>query len=238
MAPPSCAKFLSYIGGWVTLIAWHSAAASILFLDATIVQNLAALGNPSYVPQRWHVTLIMYGLIAVGLVVNTYLCRMLSKFEAAILLLHIFGFFVVLIVLVYLTPVKLPTEEVFGTFVNGGGWSSNSLSFLVGSIGSMYSFGGVDSAAHLAEEVRNASRIVPASMMATVFINGLAGFGMLLAMLFCMGSLDDVIQEYVAGGLPFASIFVTATGSTTGAIGLVCLLSERLKLAGKALTIN
>ena len=49
------------------------------------------------------------------------------------LLIHILGFFGVLIPLIYLSEHK-SASEVFTTFENLGGWSSNGVSFFVGLI--------------------------------------------------------------------------------------------------------
>ncbi|KAI9724642.1 MAG: hypothetical protein M1828_003511 [Chrysothrix sp. TS-e1954] len=194
--------------------------ATVFYLSASSVQTLAIINNPSYVPQRWQVTLLMYALMAFAFFVNTYLGRLLPKVEALILVLHVFGFFVVLIVLVYLAPEKNPSSVVFGEFFNYGGWSSNGLSFLVGTVSSILSLLGVDAAAHLAEEIQNASTVVPVAMISTIVINGSTGFGMIIAVLFCAGPITTVIKEYLQGELPFAAAFVSATGSKGGAVGL------------------
>jgi hypothetical protein len=59
-----------------------------------------------------------------------------------ILCLHILGFFAILIPLVYLAP-HGTAKDVFATFINGGGWSTNGVSFFVGLITSVFSFLGM-----------------------------------------------------------------------------------------------
>jgi choline transport protein len=103
-----------------------------------MIQGLAALNYPSYVFERWHGTLILYGIIFLSLFVNTYLARILPEIEAVVLLLHVIGFFVVLIPLVYLAPPG-SAHSVFGTFTNDSGWSKG-LSFCIGLATSMFSF--------------------------------------------------------------------------------------------------
>jgi len=83
--------------------------------------------------------LLLYGVILVIVFINTYLARWLPKIEGLILCLHVIGFFAILIPLVYLAPHGSP-KDVFATFVNGGGWSSDALSFFIGIITSVYSF--------------------------------------------------------------------------------------------------
>lgn len=220
-APPSCSRFLSYIAGWQTALSWHATIASVLYIAATSIQTLAAINNPAYNPQRWQIVLLMYALLAMGLIVNTYLGRVLPMIESLILLIHVLGFFVLLVVLLYLTENKNPASVVFGDFVNGGGWPSNPLSLFVGTVGSILSFLGTDAAAHIAEEVQGASTLVPWSMIAAIIINGASGLGMLLTMLFVMGDPMAIIQAYLDGQLPFALVFVNSLGSNGAAAGLV-----------------
>ena len=104
-----------------------------------MIQALIILNHPNYAPTRWQGTLIFYAVIAFIVFINTYLARWLPKIEGMILCVHILGFFAILIPLVYLAP-HGSAKDVFATFINGGGWSSNGLSFFVGLITSVFSF--------------------------------------------------------------------------------------------------
>lgn len=66
----------------------------------------------------------------------------------------------------------------------------------------------------MSEEIKNASTAVPASIMLSVLINGSLGFGMLIAMLFCLGDIELALKS--STGYPFMSIFLQATGSIAG----------------------
>jgi amino acid transporter len=66
----------------------------------------------------------------------------------------------------------------------------------------------------MSEEILNASTAVPTSIMLSVLINGSLGFGMLLAMLFCLGDIEQALGS--ATGYPFMDIFLQATDSVTG----------------------
>lgn len=220
-APRSCSRFLSYFAGWQTALSWHSALAAVVYVSASSIQTLAAINNPSYEAKRWQLVLLMYAVLTWALIMNTYLGRVLPMFESVILLIHVMGFLVLIVVLIYLSPTKNPASQVFGDLINGGGWETKTLSFFVGTVGSILAFIGVDAAAHIAEEVEGASRVVPYSIVATVLINGSTGLGMFLTILFVMGDPQDVIDAYLGGQLPFATIFVNALDSTGAAAALV-----------------
>lgn len=104
-----------------------------------MVQGLVSLNHDRYVFQRWHGTLLFYAIILFSLMVNTYLARQLPKIEALVLVLHVFGFFCVLIPLVYLGPHE-SARDIFAHFTNSGGWSRDGLSFFIGLSTSMFAF--------------------------------------------------------------------------------------------------
>ncbi|KAI4187238.1 MAG: hypothetical protein L6R41_002956, partial [Letrouitia leprolyta] len=106
-------------------------------------------------------------------------------------------------------------SDVFTVFVNGGGWKTTGLSFFVGITGNVFAFLGADAAIHMSEEIANASVNVPRSMMASVLLNGTLGFAMLVAVLFCLGNVEDIIETPT--GYPFLAIFQNGVSSIGGA---------------------
>ena len=141
LAPEKYKNFLSYLTGWVTTIAWQGLFASVCYLDAVAIQALATLDYPDYIFQRWHTTLIYFAVVLLAVVTNTILGRLLPGFEGFVLIIHVVGFFAILITLTYLAPKNSP-ELVFRTFINGGGFSTNGQSFFVGAVSSMFVFVG------------------------------------------------------------------------------------------------
>ena len=139
LSPPSCSKFLSYVTGWVTFISWQAALASAAFIGGTEIQGLLVLNDPSYKYERWQGTLLYYAIIGVGILVNTWLARLLPKIEGAVFIVHVVGFFCILIPLAYLGPHNA-AADVFATFSNTGGWSTTALSFFVGLPTNMFTF--------------------------------------------------------------------------------------------------
>src|SRR5438552_714068 len=74
----------------------------------------------------------------------------------------------------------------------------------------------------MAEEIRNASRIVPRTIMTSLFLNGCLGFGMLVAVLFCIGDAQAALQTPT--GYPFMEIFKSAVVSTGGATAMISII--------------
>ena len=68
--------------------------------------------------------------------------KILPRFEGAILILHIVGYFAVLIPVVVLGPHE-DSSVVFSSFLNEGGWPTQGLSFMIGIIMSVFCFTGI-----------------------------------------------------------------------------------------------
>ena len=74
----------------------------------------------------------------------------------------------------------------------------------------------------MSEEIENPSVSVPRSIITSILINGCLGFGILMATLFGIGNLDDVLTSPT--GFPFMEIFLQATRSTAGTTALASLV--------------
>ncbi len=175
------------------------------------------LCNPTHVPKGWQNTLLAWAVLAFAVFINTIASTSLAKFEGLILILHVVGFFAILIPLIYLAP-HSSAQEVFGTFINAGGWDTQAYSFFVGLVGPVFAFIGADSAMHMAEEIRNAAVVIPRAVLFSVGLNGALGFSMLLALLFCVGdpALVPTTVLQTSLGFPFIQVFLDATGSVPG----------------------
>jgi len=212
-APRSSQKFLSYITGWICVMGWQTGIASIAFLAGTQIQGLIVLNNPDYVFERWHGTLLCIAVTLFAIIFNTVLAKKLPLVEGLVLFLHIFGFFAILIPLWVLSP-RAPARDVFTTFVDGGEWGNVGLACLIGMLSPVFALLGADAATHMAEEVEDSSRVLPLSMMWTLWLNGSLGFVMLVTFCFCLTS-PDILGTPT--GYPYIQVFFNATNSYAGA---------------------
>ena len=97
-----------------------------------MIQALVVLNYPTYSEnwQHWQGTLIVIGMAGVMGIFNTFLARKLPLVEGTVLILHILGFFAIIIPLWILAP-RAPAHAVFTQFQSNG-WNSNGLACLVG----------------------------------------------------------------------------------------------------------
>jgi choline transport protein len=193
------------------------------------VQSLILLNHKGYDPKPWHGTLLVIAIAAICGIFNTFLARKLPLVEGTVLILHILGFFAILIPLVVLAP-RSTAKEVFLTFNRGTNdpdrpWSSVGLACLVGVIGPTVSLLGSDAATHMSEELQDASYTLPRAMIATAIFNGTLGFAMLVAFCFCLGDLTELGKSPLMDmGYPFIQVFANATQSNVGATVMTSIL--------------
>lgn len=203
--------------GWMCVLGWQTSCASSAFISGTQIQGLVVLNYPDYVPEAWHGSLMTIAVAAFSVLFNTVLARKLPLVEALVLIIHIFGFFGVLVTLWVLSP-RADAVTVFTEFSDGGGWGSLGGSALVGITAGILPLLGADAAVHMSEEVRDAGRTIPRSMIMTTVINGLFGWVMIITYCFCIGDLYAVIESPT--GYPFMEVFLNATGSPRSATAM------------------
>lgn len=75
----------------------------------------------------------------------------------------------------------------------------------------------------MAEEIANASKVIPQTLMLSIGINGCLGFGILIATMFCTGpDLGGKLGEIT--GYPYMGIFLEATNSVSGSLAMSAII--------------
>jgi choline transport protein len=82
----------------------------------------------------------------------------------------------------------------------------------------------------VAEEVHNASTVVPWAIVATIIVNGILGLALLIALLFCLGDVTAALDTPT--GYPFIEILAQATNSNGAATAMTSLIIFLLTAAG------
>ncbi|KAI0444454.1 putative GABA permease [Xylaria telfairii] len=223
LAPSSCRKFLGYLTGWLTITGWQALVASGALVTGTMIQGIILLTHPEYaaVMKNWHGTLLLWAVVIISYGINTAVGSLLAKFEGLVLVLHILGFFAVILPLTLLSP-HGSAKDVFDTWANAGLWQTQGLSMSIGILGNVFAFLGGDCAIHMSEEIRNAAVVVPRSLMTGLAINGTLGFAMVIATLYSLGDIDAALAENPS--YPYMSVFRRALGSTAGGAVLSSLV--------------
>jgi choline transport protein len=135
--------------GWLTVIGWIAALTAVCFFVADLTLGLVKLNDGDYTRELWHGTLLLWATLLLCVFINIFVSGALPTIEVIVLIIHVLGFFGILIPLVYLTPSHHSAREIFTTFYNSGGWHSKALAFFVGLQGNALAFVGTDSPVHV-----------------------------------------------------------------------------------------
>ncbi|TWU77416.1 hypothetical protein ED733_006469 [Metarhizium rileyi] len=219
-APEKYQAFLSYVVGWLGVLGWQTLVTSIAYQAGTEIQALLALNHPSYTIKHWHGTLLVIAVIIFAAIFNTLLATRLHLVEGTILVIHIFGLFCILVPLWVLSP-RTSSREVWATF-HDRGWGSAGLSSLVGIIASVLPLLGADASVHMAEEVQDAGRTLPKTIMWSVNSNAFMGWLTIITLCYCITDLDEVLQT--PNVYPFIQVFYNATQSLPATNAMTCII--------------
>ncbi|SMQ47770.1 unnamed protein product [Zymoseptoria tritici ST99CH_3D1] len=196
-APIKHQRWLSYFTGWMSTLSWQAGTASGPFLVGTMIQALATENYEGYAGTNWQGTLCVWAITVLVLLANVYGGRAMPVFQNLMLILHVFGFLTIIVCIWVLAP-RNSAEVVFTSFTDAGGWSSMGLALMVGQISAIYACICSDAAAHLSEEIKDASVAVPKAMLGSYLLNGGLGIIFLITFLFSIVDLPSALEaDYV-----------------------------------------
>lgn len=137
--------------GWLTVIGWIAALTSVCYFVADLILQLVTLNDfdQSYQRANWQATLLLWAVLLLCVFINVFVSGALPTIEVIVLIVHVLGFFGILVPLVYLCGSHNSAKVVFTTFNNGGKWSTQTLAFFVGLQGNALTFVGTDSVVHV-----------------------------------------------------------------------------------------
>lgn len=208
---------------------WVTGCPSAAQLTSTLIQGLVLLKNPNAnIAALWQTTLLIMVFLVAATAFNIFLSRQLPLAEGIFLIVHVFGFFAFLIVLWVMSD-HTPASQVFGQFEDYGEWGNLGLSSLVGITTPLWCFLGPDAGAHMSEELKDASLVLPSAMMWASFFNALFGLVMLITLCFCLGPdwQDNVLglgDTPTQTGIPIIQVLYTSTNSITGTMIMTTIL--------------
>ncbi|PIA99233.1 Choline transport protein [Cercospora beticola] len=204
-APAKYQKLLSYFTGWMSTLSWQAGTASGPFLVGTMIQSVAAINNPSYAGTNWQGTLCVWAITILVLFANVYGGNAMPVFQNLMLILHVFGFLTIIVCIWVLAP-RNAASVVFTEFYNGGDWQTMGLALMVGQISAIYACICSDAAAHMSEEIKDASVTVPRAMIGSYVLNGGLGIIFLVTFLFSVVDLEGALEA----DYPFLYVFQNA----------------------------
>ena len=108
-------------------------------MNGLLFQGFIELLDVDYQPQAWHAYLLLLACSGFFLFLTTVCGRAIPIIETGLLIFYFVAFFGVMGTIVHLSPHR-DASFVFQTWNNGGGWSTQGVSFMVGMAGNAFSF--------------------------------------------------------------------------------------------------
>lgn len=138
--------------GWITTFAWICNVAGAMSVLSNTVSGLIIFNNPTYTPQRWHVTVLLIGFTLTLTVINFGLRRILNPLENIGGALHILLFIVVIAVLTSMSTYS-STEFVFRTLTRNSGWDNPGIAWSIGLLTTAFPISSFDSVLHMGKHL-------------------------------------------------------------------------------------
>lgn len=180
----------------------------------------------SYVIQGWHGSLMTMAFVLSAISFNTFAIGKLPILEGLAVVLHIFGFFAFIVIMWVMGP-RADAKITFTNFTDANGWGSVGLATMIGMVGPTTTYLGADSAVHLAEELKDASYVLPRAMFSAAIINYILGFVTTVTFMFNLGDLDAILES--STGQPWVATLYTITGSKAGTIVLIVIMTVMVR---------
>jgi choline transport protein len=203
--------------------------AGVCFMVGGVIQGLIVLNNEdTYIYQAWHATLLTIAVIIFASMFNTILAVRLPLIEGALLALHVVGLFAFILPLWVMAP-RGNVHDTLLKFTTTAGWSDVSLASPIGMVsviailvGTIVLFTCVSNsllpctrpmltAEPPAEEVQDASIVLPKVLIWSIVPNGIMAVVMGVTFIFCIGDIDSVLASPT--NEPFIQVFYNATQS-------------------------
>ncbi|PKY09092.1 putative choline transport protein [Aspergillus campestris IBT 28561] len=216
-------RVCGFFAGFWNCLAWILGAASMSSILGQQTVSMYALMHPGFEPEQWH--------IFVSFILCTWMCCCIVLFCNRILpyignmggFFILAGVFIAIVVCAVMPHVNgtgyASDKDVWRTWENGTGYSSQGFVFVAGMLNGAYSVGTPDCSTHLAEEIPHPSRNIPKAVLAQMSTGFITGILYMVAIFYAISDLPSVIDSVY--GFPLAEIYHQATGSRGGALGLL-----------------
>lgn len=220
-SPPNVQKPISFAVGWLAAFGWQCAMPSVAFIGGQQVLALVSICDRSFVIQGWHSALLTMAFVSGAIFFNTVAIGKLPILEGLAVVFHFFGFFAFLVIMWVMGP-RGNAADVFTNFQDDNHWGSVGLSTLIAMVAPIATYIGGDSAVHLAEELKDASYVLPRAMISASMINYIMGFATTVTLMFNLGNLQDDLADM--SGQPWVVIIYRITGSKAATIVLLVVM--------------
>lgn len=178
----------------MSTLAWQAGNASGMFLAGTLIQSIVLINNQDYPSPTWQGTLFVMAVIVMATLVNIYGSSIVPRIQTPFFALSVITYIALMVVIWVRAPTATSTQ-VWTEWKSLAGWSPVPLAVMIGQLSSMGNYTGVDTVAHMSEEVRDSPRKVPRIMLAVFGANSLQIVFTTITMSYHLPDVDASLQD-------------------------------------------
>ncbi|OCH88536.1 APC amino acid permease [Obba rivulosa] len=212
-ASPRWRGVLSWIVAYCNTVGYVGGLAAVNWGCATQILAAASIGSGmSFLPTNQQTFAVFVALLVSQTFVASLASRVLARLQRFYIVLNVLLCLVIVIALPIATPedFRNPAEYAFGEFTNLSGWP-NGWAFMLSFLAPLWTIAGFDSSVHLSEEASNAAIAVPWAIILSSSVGGVLGWGVNVAIAFCMGQdVESIVANPI--GQPVATILFNSFG--------------------------
>ena len=114
------------------VFSWIFLCGGAPFICALVIQGLIVFNDETYVPERWHGTLLAWAYLLVPFTLNVYGRKLLKTIEIVGGIFYIIFFITTIVTLIVMAP-RNPSEFVFKeSFFGQSGWENEGVQWCLG----------------------------------------------------------------------------------------------------------
>ncbi|KIP07828.1 hypothetical protein PHLGIDRAFT_29863 [Phlebiopsis gigantea 11061_1 CR5-6] len=212
-APERCKNLLAWICAYSNTIGNIASVASVDWGCALQLMAAVSIGTDmAFVPTTGQTFGLYAALLCCHGVVASMATKVLARMQKVCIALNVLLCLAIIIAVPAATPTefKNTARYAFGGFANLYGWP-NGFAFILSFLAPLWTIGAFDSSVHISEEATNANIAVPWAMMGACAIAGVLGWGINVALAFCMGTdIAGIMSNPI--GQPMATILFNSLG--------------------------
>jgi amino acid transporter len=231
-------KTWSWFTGWFNIIGVIGIVAGVgygaaIFLDAVLgLYKVDVLGvNFGDTKHILSETFLLFVIILIGYtLLNLVTDNILALLNQISVGWHVVGVLAIIALLIFVPDHHQSVSQVFSTRINAVGIGSGTSGFAfwfyvvpLGFILTMYTMTGYDASAHTAEETRGAAMAAARGVWRSVFYSAIAGWALLLAILF---AVTDIKGVTTAGGGAAAAFESALTPAAAKAVLIIATVGQ------------
>ncbi|SJM88853.1 related to choline transport protein [Zygosaccharomyces bailii] len=215
-----------WYAGWFDFLAWNFGVAANCEIVSSMILYSYKLYHPHTDLERWQIYVCF-------LILCWMTCFVVMFANGALPLINQVGSFLILAgwFITIVVCAAMPTSDgmghasnkfVWSKWQNNTGYSSQGFVFLAGMLNGAFAVGTPDCVTHLAEEIPEAGKNLPKVLLCQIVVGFVTAFTYMIALFY---AIDDLSVIFKADSIcPLGDIYLQATGSRSGAVGLLVVI--------------